>query len=112
MATSAATGAVVVVLVVGAVVLAVLLGSTLDEEQSVVVVLAFLGEDGNGEFGGAEADISGLEVTPIVLVLSLVTPPAHAPCPPAAEAEVLEILEANIVMRCILCTITIACISV
>ena len=42
---------------VGAVVLAILLELTLDEEESTAgAVVVFLGEEGKGEFGGAEDD--------------------------------------------------------
>ena len=96
--------------VVGAVVLAVCLEWTPDEEKSVLVLFAFLGEEGKGELGGTEAGCSGFVATPSLSVLPTDSP-APALGPPAAEGF-LGILEANIVMRCILCTITIACIRV
>ena len=96
--------------VVGAFVLAVFLDCVSDEDMSVLVLLAFLGEEGKGEFGGTEEDSPESVVTASLSVLPTASP-APALAPPAAVGF-LGILEANIVMRCILCTITIACISV
>ena len=114
-ATEAVAAFFVDVLVV-AVVLSITFGLMSGKEQSGGALVVFLGEEGNGEFGGTEDDgsrmvswVSDLIFVLSVLVLSLDCT-VLAPILPAAE--VLERGEAVIVMRCILCTITIACISV
>ena len=55
---------------VGALVLAVIVGLTLAE----ATLFAFFGEEGNGEFGGTEADFSGRVDRDKVFVLSRFSP--------------------------------------